>query len=54
MDLWFSIERVSTPEDPSEPYPYNRMENLKSALFDFFAKHEESPSKLYYKEMVMI
>ena len=52
IELWFSVDRMPTPDDPSQPYQYNRMENLKRVLFDFFANHEETPSKLYYKEMV--
>lgn len=43
---------MNTPEDPSEPFQFNRMEALKNVLFDFFADHETSPSKLYYKEVV--
>ena len=50
--MWFDVERMGTPEDPSEPFQFNRMEALKTVLFDFFADHETSPSKLFYKEMV--
>lgn len=52
-ELWFKMDRPVTPDDPSAPYAYNRMENLKKALFDIFANHTGTPSKLFYKDMLM-
>ncbi|XP_067937009.1 sperm flagellar protein 2-like [Watersipora subatra] len=53
IDLWFRVDRMLTPENSSEPYQYNRLENIKRSLFDFFANHAEPPSKLFYRELLM-
>ena len=53
MDLWFgAITKPISPENPSEPYPYDRLGNLKEAFFEIFADHNMEPPQLDYVQMV--
>ncbi|CAF1170591.1 unnamed protein product [Rotaria sp. Silwood1] len=52
IPLWFIMERVSTPEDPSLPRPYNREYNLKQFWFDLFAL-DDNASLLPYEDMLL-
>ncbi|XP_062240685.1 sperm flagellar protein 2 [Platichthys flesus] len=52
-ELWFSSESVQPlPEDPSEPLPYNRLDNLRKSFFQLFADHSSSPPRLDYGSML--
>lgn len=53
IDLWFSgFSKPATPADPSAPYPYDRLANLKDAFFDIFADDTTEPQQLDYVNMV--
>jgi len=53
--LWFNKpSKPPTPEDLSEPLPYDRLANLKTAFFDIFADHSSEPARLDYVKMVII
>lgn len=52
VPLWFTFERPPTPEDPSQPRPYNREHHLKQFWFDLFALDETS-AVLPYEDMLL-
>ena len=53
MELWFGAsEKPSSPADPQEPLPYDRLDNLKNTFFDIFADHQIEPPALNYTDMV--
>ena len=53
VELWFGgMTKPNTPADPTEPYPYDRLLNLKIAFFEIFADHSMEPSQLDYVQMV--
>ncbi|KAF3695618.1 Sperm flagellar protein 2 Protein KPL2 [Channa argus] len=52
-ELWFSSESAQpSPEDPSEPLPYDRLANLHKFFFQLFADHFFSPPQLDYVSML--
>ncbi|KAK2168514.1 hypothetical protein LSH36_16g05047 [Paralvinella palmiformis] len=52
--LWFNKpSKPPTPEDLSEPLPYDRLANLKTAFFDIFADHSSEPARLDYVKMLL-
>nr|CAB3266528.1 sperm flagellar protein 2-like [Phallusia mammillata] len=56
VELWFSAndeERPVSPEDPEDPYPYNRDVNLRHLYFKLFADWEQMPPRLDYVNMLM-
>jgi hypothetical protein len=54
VDLWFSgFSKPVTPADPTTPYPYDRLANLKDAFFDIFADHSSEPARMDYINMVI-
>ncbi|XP_029019066.1 sperm flagellar protein 2 isoform X3 [Betta splendens] len=53
-ELWFYSESVqSVPEDPSEPLPYDRLDNLRKFFFQLFADHSFSSPRLDYVSMLL-
>ena len=53
VELWFGgMETPPSPADPQEPYPYDRLGNLKNTFFDIFADHQLDPPQLNYVDMV--
>ncbi|KAI8510088.1 hypothetical protein Bbelb_125160 [Branchiostoma belcheri] len=54
VDLWFKgMSRPPSPENPSEPKPYDRLGNLRDTFFDFFADYRTSPPTLDFVSMLM-
>ncbi|XP_066298432.1 sperm flagellar protein 2-like isoform X6 [Branchiostoma lanceolatum] len=54
VELWFKgMSRPPSPENPSEPKPYDRLGNLRDTFFDFFADYSTSPPTLDYVSMLM-
>ncbi|XP_033476469.2 sperm flagellar protein 2 [Epinephelus lanceolatus] len=52
-ELWFTSESIQpTPEDPSEPLPYDRLANLRKFFFQLFADRSVSPPRLDYVSML--
>jgi hypothetical protein len=51
VPLWFSIERPSTPDDPSRARPYDREHHLKQFWFDLFAV-DDNGWLLPYEDML--
>ena len=53
VELWFrGFSKPVTPAGPSDPYPYDRLANLKDAFFDVFADHSLNPPRMDYVKMV--
>nr|XP_023692350.1 sperm flagellar protein 2 [Paramormyrops kingsleyae] len=53
-ELWFPSERrLPSPDDPSEPLPYDRLANLKKFFFTLFADHTLSPPRLDYEAVLL-
>jgi hypothetical protein len=46
------LERPPTPDDPSQPRPYNREHHLKQFWFDLFAL-DETGTLLPYEDMLL-
>lgn len=54
VELWFAAASTPpTPAEVSQPYPYDRLGNLKTAFFDIFADHSQEPALLDYVSMLM-
>jgi len=54
VSLWFPCgERPESPDDPSEPYPYDRNENLRQFFFAMFADWQQTEPRLDYINMLM-
>lgn len=53
VSLWYDAgDRPPTPEDPSEPIPYDRITNNQQKFFEIFADFEAVPPTLDYTQMV--
>ncbi|XP_067295685.1 sperm flagellar protein 2 isoform X2 [Pseudorasbora parva] len=54
VELWFPGERdVPIPDDPSEPLPFDRLDNLKKFFFSLFASSHSSQLMLDYLSMLL-
>ncbi|KAK1176110.1 sperm flagellar protein 2 isoform X1 [Acipenser oxyrinchus oxyrinchus] len=51
-DVWFTSD-IQIPNDPTEPIPYDRMENLKKFFFLLFSDHQTSVKQLDYVNMLL-
>ncbi len=55
VDLWFGgYLKPTTPMEPTEAYPYDRLHNLKISFFDVFADHSTDPPQLDYVDLVCL
>ena len=53
MPLWYNNDqRVPTPEDPTEPRPYDRISHIQQLYFDIFADDSFIPPVVDYTDMV--
>lgn len=49
VELWFQpVSKPISPENPSDPYSYDRLGNLQHGFFEMFANHNVEPSQLDY------
>ncbi|XP_041476082.1 sperm flagellar protein 2-like isoform X2 [Lytechinus variegatus] len=54
VPLWYSYEqRAVSPEDPTEPRPYNRTLYIQRLFFDIFADNNAIPPVLDYTNMLL-
>ncbi|XP_062398924.1 sperm flagellar protein 2 isoform X2 [Sardina pilchardus] len=54
MELWFTNDdTLTTPDDPSEPLPYDRLANLKKFFFTLFAEPDSPAVRLDYMDMLL-
>eukprot|EP00057_Strongylocentrotus_purpuratus_P034053 XP_793745.3 PREDICTED: sperm flagellar protein 2 isoform X2 [Strongylocentrotus purpuratus] len=54
VPLWYSNDqRVPSPEDPTEPSPYNRTLHIQRLFFDIFADTAAIPPLLDYTNMLL-
>ncbi|XP_073747123.1 sperm flagellar protein 2 isoform X1 [Callorhinus ursinus] len=52
--LWFTKdEDIKIPDNPLEPFPFNRQEHLIEFFFRLFADHEKDPPQLDYTQMLL-
>ena len=53
MPLWYNNDqRIPTPEDPTEPRPYDRISHIQQLYFDIFADDSFIPPVVDYTDMV--
>ncbi|PIK53703.1 putative sperm flagellar protein 2-like [Apostichopus japonicus] len=54
VSLWYDPEeRPPTPDDPSEPLPFDRITSNQEKFFDIFADFDAVPPTLDYTQMLM-